>query len=579
MAQRILLELDALDKYSQDLLAKHAKKRSLSYLQRIPPLRAPRLLDFEEEIDLDLDGRTSSRKASTPTSSRYPLNAELGRTLHLRPFTASGYCVMQEYEREKGGLKKLTRSRCVSADRRRSWRSEVDSIPDLDTLCHMGRTGPVLSGLGAAFPGEMMQDSSRAVEKSEEPPCGDNTRPERTTLLPDTYEYSEAQRASEHSHPCRNHPQKAAAISLCLEDEMMKPDAKIITVRQRKISRHVQNVSETHPVIYNSPITRLSDFQRNLSTRPYYFTSSQRPMGKPCSPGGPLLQNKMDSLRSSQLGLQDIMIKKSKTDKMSLSENTTVILHYLSADGTKQRVEVAKDGNVAKQKQGNSPTNRKTFVQDGKSILISQSKERSDEEHGVGPVVNGINPMIAMDYVPSSHGRSHQTQRLICPSSARTSSSSIQRPNSVKEIHSWSYISISKALSPPDGPPEPLQNKTSSPDLVKDVAMPTSGMGPMIFTTKSMILENRNGRPGTPVDVNPTGTYLVPERSTEGPQEEGKMEGDGTVVSTNTTDMLEITSHKKESNEEQVQNKLPTPVHLSTIPVISIPTATTDNAE
>ncbi|XP_056388780.1 uncharacterized protein LOC130283387 [Hyla sarda] len=586
MAQRILLEFDALDKYSRDVLAKHAKQRSLSYLQRIPSLRIPLSLDFETEIDQYPEERTSSRRTSTPRSSRYPLNADLGKTVHLRPFTASGYNIYQDFNREEREPKKLTKPRCVSADRRRSWRSEVQSIPDLDTLCHWEYTGPVLSSLGAPFtlsPREMVQDSSRAAEKSEEPPSGDD--PGAEALLPGT-----AQSATDHRHPSRENRQKADTVSLCLEDELKKSNAKIISVRQKTIRGHIQNVSETHPIIYHNHIASLSDFQRSLSTRPYYFLSSQRPMGKSCSPGGPLLQDNKDStdpLKNRQLGLQAAMIKKKKANKKSSSDNMKVILHYLSADGTKQRVEMAKDGNVAKQKQVNSSANKKTFLQDGKTIQTSQSKEK-DEEHGVGPVINGLNPMTAMVPVPSLHARSHQTQRLFCPSSARTSSSSIPRPNSVQETNNWSYISISKPLSPPEGPTEPLQNKTSSPDLVKAMVMSTPEMRPTTFTTKSIILENRTGRPGSSsVELNPMGTHLASERSIEGYQEETKMEGGGFVESTvekdhirsPSTEMVEIINQEKESHEEQIQNTFPFPVQHNTIPVINIPTATTDSAE
>lgn len=315
-------------------------------------------------------------------------------------------------------------------------------------------------------------------------------------------------------------------------------------------------------------------------------------MGKPISPEGPLLQNNMDSatdfLRSKQLRL----LKKSKSTNESSSDNNKVILHYLSADGTKQRVKIAKDGNVAKKKQVNSPGNRKNIVQDGKAIHISPANEKKDEERGVGPVINGINPLIAMDHELSLHGRSYYASSLLCPNSARTSSSPIPRPSSVREIHTRSYITISKPLSPPEGSSEPLQKRlsaTASPDLMKGTMRPMSGARPMMFTAKSMILENRNGQPGSsPIEVNSIGKCLACERSTEASQEEDKMEGGGTVESTSVsgqtptssaTELLEMTSSKNESNEEQVQNNFSSPVHLNTIPVISIPTATIDSVE
>ncbi|KAM3915028.1 uncharacterized protein C1orf141 homolog [Leptodactylus fuscus] len=580
MAQRILLGFDSLDKYSQEILAKRAKKCSLSYLQRIPPLFISLPEDFDLEIDQVPDRRINSGRSPSARASRYPVTSEMGPTVHLRPFTASGHCTSEDCEREKRELKKVTRPRCVSADRRRSWRIEVAAIPDLDTLCHRGRCGPVLSSLGAPFivsPRDLVQDSS-ITEKSEIPPY-DDTRPEQTPLLPITLGCSGAESTTDPSHPCRESTRKVCAASLCLEDEMRKSDIKIVTVKQKPISDHVQNVSETHPIIYNHPITNLSEFRRNLTTRSYYFSASQKPMGKPFSPtqAGPHPQNKMSHVAGyRQLGLQ-----KSKTNKVSSSDNIKVILHYLSADGATQRVEMAKDG---KQKQV-SPGNKKNVVDDSKTIHISPTTEKKDEERGVGPVLNGMNPIIAVGHGPPLHGRSHQVSRLFCPNSTRSSSSAAPRPKSVKEMHSWSYISISKPLSPPEGPPEPLQKKKpsapASPDLVEDTVMPTPRM---MFTTKSMILENRNVKSGS--QVNPT--YLGCERSTDGPQEENKMEGGETVESMSNSgqtcvppgvELLETTRSENGSNDEQVQKPFPVPERLNTTPVISIPTASIDSVE
>ncbi|XP_075688210.1 uncharacterized protein LOC142657045 isoform X2 [Rhinoderma darwinii] len=488
--------------------------------------------------------------------------------------------------------KKVTKLRCVSANRRRPWRSEVELIPNLDTLCHVEHTGPILSSLGAPFLVE--QDSGTTAEKSDMTPYGDDSRPENTS-----FGCGSAQNITEHTFPSRENTQKAITVSLCIEDEMKKSDNKIISVRQKTIRGPFQNVSETHPIIYNNHINNLSDFQRKLITRPIYFLSSKRPMSNPFPPpgAGPVLPNKMDYtkdfLRNRQLGLHNAMLKKSKTKQRSSSDNMKIILHYLSADGSKQRVEMAKEGNVAKQKLVKNPANGKNMGQDGKSIHISSPTYEKDEEYGVGPVINGMNPMKVTDDDPSLHGRSHHVSRLYCPNSARSSSSPIPRPNSVREIHNWSYITISKPLSPLEGPLEPLQKKklssTVSPELEKDMVMPTSGMRSMMFTTKSVILENRNEKPGSfPIEVNPLGTYLGWERSTEGSQEESKMEGGATVKSTyergqpRTTPELEfseMTGSENDSNEEKVQKWFSIPVHPNTSPVINIPTAPTDSSE
>ncbi|XP_040264759.1 uncharacterized protein LOC120979866 [Bufo bufo] len=582
MAQRILLGFDALDKYSQDILAKHAKRRSLSYLQRIPSLRISLPLDFETEI-VENDERTNSETPPSPRSSRYPNNTELGKTVRLlRPFTAPGHGIYQDDEREGREVKKGARPRCVSADRRRSWRSEVESIMDLGTLCHMERTGPVLSSLGAPLvgsPREEMQDSGTTGEKS---------GPERTSLSPDIIGCSRAENFTDHSHPSRENTQKAAAVSLCIEDEMKKSDIKIITVRQKTISGHVQTVSETHPIFYNTPINNLSDFQRNLMTRPCYFSSSQRPMSQRFSPMGRLLQNKMDYVTDcGQLGLQNGILQKSKANKPPSSDNIKVILHYLSTDGTKQRVEMGKDGDTAKNKQVNSPGNRKNFIQEAKSIHVPPT----NEERGVGPIINGMNPVIAVEHGPSLHGRSRHVSRSFCPSSARTSSSSVPRSDSVREMQNWSYISISKPLSPPEGAPELLQkttlSTTASPDLVKDLSMATFRVKPVMFTAKSVVLESRKRRPvSSPVGVNPIEARLGGELSIEGSHEVSKMDSGGTVESSSeigqnppVTEPVGVSSCKNESNEEQVQKSLSISVHLSASPVISIPTGTIESAE
>ncbi|CAN2391589.1 hypothetical protein PRIEUP_LOCUS1629 [Pristimantis euphronides] len=458
----------------------------------------------------------------------------------------------------------------------------------------MEHTGPVLSSLGAPLivsPKEMVQEHGKSEEKSEVPLCSDDTRPKRTSSSSDRLGCSRAQNITDLSHPSRENTSKAAAVSLCMEDEMKKPDIKIITVRRKTVSGHVQNVSETHPIIYNHHINNLVDFQRNLITRPCYFSSSQRPMSKPFSPVGPRLKNKMncatDFLRSRRLGLEDTMLKKSKTNQMSSFDNINVILHYLSVDGAKQRVEMAKDGNISKQKPVNNPENRRTSVQDGKPIPISPNSEK-DEECSVELAVNGINPKIGMDHAPSHHERSHHASRFFGPNSTRTSSSPIPKPNSVRETHNWSYISISKPLSPPEDPPEPLQKKlsaTTSPDLVKDMVASTPKM---MLNMKSGILENRNGKSGSSVELNPIGTYLGCERSTEGFQGKTKMEGDGSVESANDigqthsppkSELLEMISFKKESTEEHFQKYFTIPAQRSTTPVINIPTATVDSAE
>ncbi|XP_073498766.1 uncharacterized protein C1orf141 homolog [Phyllobates terribilis] len=575
MAQRILLGLDALDKYSQEIMDKRAKKCSLGYLQRIPPLRISLALDCEPKTCEDPDEKTNREKPPSARSSRYPIDNDFGKAVYLRPFTAPARCPANDYRSQGRELKKCPKPRCISATRRRCWRSEVESVLDLDTLCRMVHTGPVLSSLGGASliasPRDVVQESKATVEKSDVPVCVDDFRPEKTST--DTSGCSRAQDFTDHSPPSRVNTQNTAAISLCIEDEMKNPDNKVLTVRQKTISAHVQNVSETHPIIYNNHTNNLSDFQRNLIIRSRTF-----------SPAGasPLLRNR-------QFGLQSAMLKKSKSSKVSSSDNTKVILYYLSADGTQQRVKMAKDGNVTKQKQVNSSETRKNFVQDRKSIHISPTIEQKDKERGVGPVINGMNPMASVDCGPSLHASSHHVPRLFYPSSTRTSSSQISRPSSVREIHNWSYVSISKPLSPPVILEEPLQKKTggnASPDMVKDEVMPTSRV---MFITKSVILENRNGKPGCSSDeIHSGGTYLECVRSSEGTTEETKMEGGGTreikgeigqIHPPPSIELLEITNSEKESSEEQVQKSPAIPVHLNTTPIISIPTATVDSAD
>ncbi|XP_069594329.1 uncharacterized protein C1orf141 homolog [Ranitomeya imitator] len=570
MAQRILLGLDALEKYSQEILDKRAKKCSLGYLQRIPPLRIP--LDFEPKTDQKPDEKTNREKPPTPRASRYPIDNDFGKAVYLRPFTAPAR--FPDYHSQGRELKKSPKPRCISATRRRCWRSEVESLLDLDTLCRMVHTGPVLSSLGGASlvasPRDVVQESN-ATEQSDLPVCADDFRPEKTS---ESARSSRAQDVTDHCPPSSLNAQKAAAISLCMEDEMENPDNKILSVRQKTISARVQIVSETHPIIYNNHINNLSDFRRNLILRSKTF-----------SPAGasPLLRNR-------QLGLQGAMLKKSNLNKASSSDNTKVILYYLSADGTQKRVKMAKDGNVTKQKQVNSPETRKNRAQDQKSIHISPTIEKQDEELGVGPVINGMNPMTVVDCGPSLHARSQHESRLFCPSSTRTFSSQISKPSSVREIHNWSYVSISKPLSPPEIPAEPLQKKTfggnESPDMVKDEVMPTSGM---MFFTKSVILEDRNGKPGSSSDeINPGGTYLGRVRSSEGTTEESKMEGNGTAELNgeigqshrhSATELQEITDSENESNEEQDRKSSAICVRLNSTPVISIPTATVDSAD
>nr|KAG8538155.1 hypothetical protein GDO81_023206 [Engystomops pustulosus] len=178
----------------------------------MPSLIIPLPLDFDSEFDPDPYERINSRKTPSP---RYPMNTKSGKKVHLRPFTASGHCFSEDYEKEKRELKRLTKPRCASADRRRPWRSEVQSIPDLDTLCHMGHSGPILSSLGAPFSGsprDVLEDSG-TTERPEVSACGADMRP---SPLPDTLGCIRAENMTE--HPPRGNIQKAAAVSLCLED-------------------------------------------------------------------------------------------------------------------------------------------------------------------------------------------------------------------------------------------------------------------------------------------------------------------------------------------------------------------------
>ncbi|XP_075040107.1 uncharacterized protein LOC142100001 [Mixophyes fleayi] len=402
----------------------------------------------------------------------------------------------------------------------------------------------------------------------------------------------------------RDNLQNTTKVSLSIEDEMKKSDVKIITVKQKTVGARVERVNgETHPDSYRIHdkfifFNTLSDLQRNLTTNSNFYSTCQGPAGNTRIGTGTssILQNNMGcnkhTIKTNKSILQTATLKRNNADKGLLSDK--VVIHFLSADGTKQKVDFAKHGNISKEEQIKS--NRKTYLQEAKPILQSlPTREMKDEPGHVGPIINGMNPKEAVDINPSTRSRSHQASRSFCPSSVRATSSRSLRLNSVGEMPKWSYISISKQLSSPDNELSILQSNNSdsiTSDVTMDIVRPDLGTEHDIncsvpLKTRPVVLENRKERRGSvPAEVNALGTGFEDQSTTgcsgeETETESGEILELGSVRSSSPSviELSGMKSAKNDSNEEQLKKASPTQVYVVTMPVISIPTAPIDTSE
>ncbi|XP_063795207.1 uncharacterized protein C1orf141 homolog isoform X2 [Pseudophryne corroboree] len=597
MAQRLLSGFHALDKYSQDVLAKHAKKRHLSYLQRIQSLNVPLSFDFEPETRQGSAGKRWERKRNSHLSSRSPSHNAGGQS-GTRPSTAAGCRAVPDCEEKEREPTEGVKPRCESARQRRPWRSEVECIPGLDTLCQEERTGPLCSVLrtpcshsrsSLLSPIDQL-DHSMGTVNSHQPTRQDDIRADGTMTSNKSKRGSDI---TDDKNPSREKIQKAAVVSLTIEEEMKKSDVRVITVAQKTEAEGPGRVSDTQPTMYNN-------YHHNKFVVFNTPSGLHRPAGNKRQQRGTgsMLPNNTDYIRHAIKTTPPILhtgsLKKNKANNVLLSDNAKVIIHFLSADGTKQKVDFATEGKVPKEEQLKNQGNGKTSLQELQPTLrAALTGDTMDAPRHVGLIINGMNPKTAADHEQSTHSSSPPASRSFCPSSPRAPSSQSLRLNSGGEIQKWSYISISKPLSLPDSQLSSLQSNNSAlitGDIMEDKVRPTSGVvhrrcpGPL--STKPLALESRKGRQGSvPAEISSLGADFGGQ-TTMGSTGEETGKGGGEIVvaldgirSPSAVTEPPNTKSPKNGFGEQERKLSPTSAHLTAIPVISIPTAPIDISE
>ncbi|OCT84813.1 uncharacterized protein LOC108714213 [Xenopus laevis] len=493
MAQRILMQLDALDKYSHDILAKHAKKRSLDYLHMLNSLKTPFLDDFDLNYLTDEKTEGHNPLDNSHGSVRNPKANESFAFGHLEFHKTGQEEIIQQAERNTEKTKKLLQYK--SRNRRPSWKSETECVPDLASLCQKENKLSVINHIG--FKDIPQQQSSRTSTEHSNDPENFDLLVQRETGKQDfgqlqdknrtdkaKYLNSEFKNVRRHLIKRNNFIQskqdniqntltitnsdirilrEKETVPLSLEDAMKKTNVKIITAGQRNEEKHVQNASETHPVIYNishgstylSKWTYLhKDFQKDRS---YLSSCPNKEDNCDLKEVHPVLRNNLDYTRklleNKQNVLQSTILKKKELSLADIKQN----IKFLTADGS-THFEVANDKpeflhgglKIEGYAEGSIVAMRPT----SKTITKIDMKENPNE---VGPVINGVNPSKRADKEPSSNVRAQPASKPLTASGSKPTSFSL-RPKSVGEMHKWSYIAIAKPLTPPQCHPNSSPN-------------------------------------------------------------------------------------------------------------------------
>lgn len=360
-----------------------------------------------------------------------------------------------------------------------------------------------------------------------------------------------------------------------------------------------QTAIDTKPDTYQKENTfvsfsTLSDLQKHVPAKQIHFSSSQWPADsvRPTTGTGLVTQNHTNyakDLMNNRQTKSPSSTLKNKTVKRSLSANVKLNIKFLSADGTKQKAELLRE-----QKE---PTDRHFRYREVKKIWQESKPSPTpglawEERAQLGTVINGVNPKKTVDYDPGSHSRPQQASKSSGSSSARPS---MPRPTSVVEMQRWSYITISKPLSPPE-----LQQGSSevgslfpavASHLVKD--SPRSGRrrenSPNTLSTRSLVLEARKGRQSSlPVEIHPQGVEIQTQQAEEitsscPRRDNGTQQGDHFINSSRSSPLpgkpeMESPVHEF-SRKQSKKSAIFTAHHHTPIPVISIPTAQTDTSE
>ncbi|KAM5148130.1 uncharacterized protein ACMZJ9_011807 [Mantella aurantiaca] len=533
MTQRILFEFDALDKYSRDILAKHAKKRTQSYLQSLHSLPIP--LTFDSELDSDQG--TEGKRAS----SKLPLETEIPTALCprnnfftdyakpvIRPFTAD--CSLKG-----GGICPESENSVPGGKRSNPWTSRC-------LICF----SQIASASG---------QYNTAVDR----------------------------------------------VSLSFDDELTRPDVKVITAREKTRGAHIQTLMDTKLGTYQREktfviVSTLSDLQKHVPAKQIYFSSSQWPAnGMRSTMGTPLpspnnTNYNMDLTHNRKIKSPSSAFK-SKPKKRSLSANVKFNIQFLSADGTKHKAGLVREEETSTDRQIPFRELKKTLPESKPRPKLVSAGEETTETGRVGTIINGVNPKKTADNDPGSHSKPQQAAKPPGSSSGRPP---LPRPSSVAEIQRWRYLTISKPLSSPghhqDSSAVGSLDPVMAPHFVKDT--PRSGRGSQdsseTLSARPVILETRRGRQSSiPAEIHPQGMGTRNHQTKEDLREDnGTVQaGNGSSPTKNVSwsltvlQNLDMESPGRESNREQEKKSPASTVHHVTIPVISIPTAQTDTSE
>ncbi|KAE8609623.1 hypothetical protein XENTR_v10011861 [Xenopus tropicalis] len=639
MAQRILMQLEALDKYSHEILAKFAEKRSLDYIHMLKYMKTPFLDDFDLEYCKATYEKTGGCKHldNSHGSVRKP-EANWSIALENSEHHKCGQKEnIQQAERNTKKIKKLEHK---SRNRRPTWKSEAECFPVLASSCQQENSLSVINNIGLK---DIFQHHScrsfRAAKEHSAAPENSDLLVQNKTQKHDKKRGDKAKQLNSEFKNARRHliikrnnileseqdniqntqtitnsntltMKEKETVPLSLEDAMKKQNVKIITVGQRNEEKQVQNASETHPVIYNSQGSTFrskwpylhTDFQGDRS----YLSSYSNKEHNQCDLKDvhsvlrnsldytkKLLENKPNVLQSTTLKKRRKELK--RAEELSLADIKLNII-FLANDGSKTNFEFADDkpGLLQMIKQ-----DIETYTEDSKvamrptlKTITTDVKENPNE---VGPVINGVNPRKGVNKKPSSNVRLQPASKPLTAIGSKPGSFSLtQRPKSVGEMHKWSYIAISKPLTSPQSHPssspsnyahcvafsEAMHKYTDRPDLGGKMAHVSSLKS---LTARPVMFESKKLRPF----AVPSDTYFKQpdsemKRSAKILSVEMEIKKNESPPLNNAEDFTNTKGAEHPSKDGGPTEKGPAEIFTSSTvypnasPVISIPTAQTD---
>ncbi|CAH2310976.1 Hypothetical predicted protein [Pelobates cultripes] len=532
-------------------MKKHAKKANLSYMQLIHSLKIPIVFDFESDdtsdheadrfkrssnIQEDKQNITQRSRSLTSTTCVQKPKDNVSTKQVVRPFSASVPTKHHKFAQEEINSNKRAKTRHKSAIiRRRFWKSEIERIPNLATLCQQECKLPVMSILGHR---ESSLQSS-FVSQTSRVPTVESTHSEKSAglfgihndmVVTDCHtlqnwetdgkvtstqppEQAVSQQDVRHIESFYHAEKQCVTpidsctfkerhiVSLSIEEEFNKPNNKILTVRNPMSAANIQNISsasETVPVIFDNNYKHGScgilhkDFSSNTislnRTNEAWLNSN--------------LDNVNKLPKDKHAMAPKLSSKRNKKVDTMLMVDTKVNIHFLSADGTTQVAEVTKDGKMSMPKKSNfrnpSVVTSEELQSSSKSTSTHEMKQETDE---VGPIINGVNPRKGAVEELSLYTRPAPSSRSICSNRSKSSTrSKIQRPISEGEVGKWSYISITKTLTPGGCPLSSSPRYKSSPVTSPKIAggleknIPNGLNSTVPLTTKSVLFKNRRER-------------------------------------------------------------------------------------